>query len=671
MRMAGSPEDGLAALKQVPIHSVPAGYAHLRARYAWTEALALESIGRLDVARDRFDAAIAVLSRAGEAENLSATSNHAAEMNWDLGDRGEAWRTEIGALALAAGLPVSTRRNVVFLTAGFFALAEDLPEAALAFYDDLVTSLEHASTPIGAPDAYAQRARTFLQLGRRADALHDLQRAEQAVAAIDDPVLGPRAGAGLVVLRAELFEETDPARAAADVTRALEYYGRTASPTRLARLLELRARARRRLNDLDGAAADLQGAVDSFEHDRGRLRAPQDRMQALDIERSAAHDLVEHQFIERHDEAAAFRATERNRAGGLLDAWDLSELSSVDPVQLHTRLTADVAVVYFTVLRDRVVTWILTSTERQVLVWPARAREVAADVGKIRQAVLEGADIAALRRVGGPLIDHLLRPAIDRISPSARIVIVPDETLFGVPFGALPDQSLTPLLATHVVAVAPSLTAFLAASARLRGFSASDVLAIGDGHDPASSRLPRIAAADAEARQVASLYPKATVLVGQDATRARVTSQQTDVLHFSGHAVINNEYPLFSRLLLAPDGPYGAELLGNDILNMRYRRTGVVVLGSCEGAAGRFIRGEGAVSLAQIFLDAGVPSIVGSLWPVDDRSGPLLVGFHRYLRQDLDPASALAHSERDLLRQVGVGAAVEIWGGFQAVGGVR
>ena len=275
------------------------------------------------------------------------------------------------------------------------------------------------------------------------------------------------------------------------------------------------------------------------------------------------------------------------------------------------------------------------------------------------------------------LFDALIAPALaaadSATRPKARIVFVPDGPLHGLPFAALPDASARALLETRTVATAPSLEAFLAASARLKVFDPASVLAVGDGHDPVTSGLPMLPNADREARAVGDLYPRRVVLVGQDATVARFLAAPARVVHFAGHSVLNERYPMLSRMLLARDARAGdvGWLLATDIAAHRFDHTDVAVLATCEGAAGRRVDGEGAVSMARAFFAAGVPAVVASLWPVDDDLQTLAIEFHRALRVQRDAAAALRRGQLAILEERGRSAPVRAWGGFIMLGGMR
>jgi CHAT domain-containing protein len=214
---------------------------------------------------------------------------------------------------------------------------------------------------------------------------------------------------------------------------------------------------------------------------------------------------------------------------------------------------------------------------------------------------------------------------------------------------------------------------FLAASARLAHFAPDDVLAIGDGHDAATSGLPILPRADAEAVEISRLYNRRTLLVGREATRSRVLAARAGVIHFAGHTVLNERYPSMSRMLLSPS-PAADEpgwLLSSEITRAHFGRTSVVVLASCEGAAGRVIEGEGAISIGRAFFTAGVPAVVASLWPVDDDLQTLMTTFHEALREHRDPGRALREGQLALWRERGPHTPVRVWGGFIMIGGLR
>ena len=81
-----------------------------------------------------------------------------------------------------------------------------------------------------------------------------------------------------------------------------------------------------------------------------------------------------------------------------------------------------------------------------------------------------------------------------------------------------------------------------------------------------------------------------------------------------------------------------------------------------------FRSGDDLVGLTRAFLFAGTPSVLASLWEVNDRSaGFLMHGFYGSLR-NVDKATALAHAQRGMHVRHGRYAHPYYWGSFILVG---
>lgn len=100
------------------------------------------------------------------------------------------------------------------------------------------------------------------------------------------------------------------------------------------------------------------------------------------------------------------------------------------------------------------------------------------------------------------------------------------------------------------------------------------------------------------------------------------------VLHLATHAIVDDQYPMNSRLLFTPsadsleDGNlYAWELYGLQL------EADMVVLSACNTGYGKIQRGEGVMSLGRAFAYAGCPSVVMSLWPAQDQATADLMGY--------------------------------------------
>jgi CHAT domain-containing protein len=157
--------------------------------------------------------------------------------------------------------------------------------------------------------------------------------------------------------------------------------------------------------------------------------------------------------------------------------------------------------------------------------------------------------------------------------------------------------------------------------------------------------------AEREARVVGQGTPGATVLVRADATEAQVKKllESAGIIHFATHGELSESDPLSSALLLVPgDGEDGRlevrELLGLDL------HARLVVLSACETGLGKLSRGDELVGLQRAFLYAGTPTVVTTLWKVDDRASYELVrSFYEHLKKT-GAADALRQAQLETMR---------------------
>jgi CHAT domain-containing protein len=142
---------------------------------------------------------------------------------------------------------------------------------------------------------------------------------------------------------------------------------------------------------------------------------------------------------------------------------------------------------------------------------------------------------------------------------------------------------------------------------------------------------------------------------GSDATEERVKSGEVESferIHIAAHAHLNEESPLLSALVFTQDEDPREDgfLMMREIYDLRLDAD-LVVLSSCETAAGRQYEGDGVVALARPFLAVGARSTVVSLWRVDDRStASWMDSFYETLTRDDDKEKALADAREAMLR---------------------
>jgi CHAT domain-containing protein/tetratricopeptide (TPR) repeat protein len=158
-----------------------------------------------------------------------------------------------------------------------------------------------------------------------------------------------------------------------------------------------------------------------------------------------------------------------------------------------------------------------------------------------------------------------------------------------------------------------------------------------------------------EVEELVKFFDKpSTLLYETDATRPAVENGlgKSTHLHLSCHGQFNAEDSLSSGVILSN----GEMITLRDLIaRPMLKGTRLAVLSACQTAITDFDKlPEEAIGLPAGFLQAGVPGVVGSLWPVNDLSTALLmIKFYEYhLRGDaktgegpLPPASALRKAQ--------------------------
>ena len=150
------------------------------------------------------------------------------------------------------------------------------------------------------------------------------------------------------------------------------------------------------------------------------------------------------------------------------------------------------------------------------------------------------------------------------------------------------------------------------------------------------------------------VYPESAVYVKKEASeeKSKSLSPSYDILHFATHAQLNEDDPLSSAVLLAKGGKEDGRLEVREIFGMDLKAN-LVVLSGCDTALGKLSTGDELVGLTRAFIYAGTPSVVASLWSVEDGStAQLMASFYRNLKT-MSKAEALRQAQLELIRGEG------------------
>ncbi|HET6975213.1 MAG TPA: CHAT domain-containing protein [Pyrinomonadaceae bacterium] len=302
----------------------------------------------------------------------------------------------------------------------------------------------------------------------------------------------------------------------------------------------------------------------------------------------------------------------------------------------------------------------------------------------------------AIKTPARRLYELLLSPAEAQLKGVTKLVIVPDGPLWDLPFQALHRGPRGYLLEDYAISYAPSLSVLRDMNAKAAALSSKstrpqsvhpELFAIGNPNlnRETTTRVSALRSeetleplpdAEREVNTLKQLYgnDRSKVLIGEQATEEEVKREagKYSLLHFATHAILDDQNPMYSRLMLASatgDTREDGLLEAWEVMNLDLSAA-TVVLSACQTARGRFGIGEGMIGMSWAMFVAGSPAVVVSQWKVDSaRTTDLMVEFHRNLLRGKSKSEALQLAAKKLLR--GNYNHPAYWAGFVLIGSER
>ncbi|HEY9823535.1 MAG TPA: CHAT domain-containing protein, partial [Candidatus Sericytochromatia bacterium] len=278
------------------------------------------------------------------------------------------------------------------------------------------------------------------------------------------------------------------------------------------------------------------------------------------------------------------------------------------------------------------------------------------------QAALQETEAQAIRRLQ-KLHQLLIQPIAQFLptDPNERVIFIPQNELFLVPFPALQDASGKYLVEKHTILTAPAIQVLQLTREKRRSVSGSDVLVVGNPTMPSITpqmggtpqQLPSLPGAEKEALAIANLL-NTKPLTGNLATKQAIEQQmpKARIIHLATHGLLDDFKGLGvpGAIALAPEGNDDGLLTSSEIFDLKLNAE-LVVLSACDTGRGT-ITGDGVIGLSRSLITAGVPSLIVSLWSVPDApTASLMTEFYQNLQQSPDKAQALRSAMLTTMKQ--------------------
>ncbi|RXQ95095.1 CHAT domain-containing protein [Ancylomarina salipaludis] len=289
---------------------------------------------------------------------------------------------------------------------------------------------------------------------------------------------------------------------------------------------------------------------------------------------------------------------------------------------------------------------------------------------------------------------QLMIEPYEEVIENKHLIIIPEGKLAYVPFGVLLKEKGNPetmsyrnldyLIRHNPISYQNSAT--IAYKHPEKGFSTSSskkLLAFAPSYDNVSDtilvtrqvqnkKLYPLPGAKIEVENISKIFKGETYLDEfASETKFKERAEGFDILHLAMHTILDDENPMYSKLVFSQMGDSLNDGLLNtyEIYNMNLKAR-MVVLSACNSGDGKFLKGEGVMSLARGFFYSGCPSLIMTLWTVEDLSGSkLMSSFYKYLSQSFPKDVALQQAKLDYLESAdALKSHPYFWSGYVAIG---
>lgn len=297
-------------------------------------------------------------------------------------------------------------------------------------------------------------------------------------------------------------------------------------------------------------------------------------------------------------------------------------------------------------------------------------------VESVRKLLSDNGDTGLIDFWSKHLYQSIVKPVINEVTGS-KLKIVTDGFLGYIPFEILQDEKGKFLFENFLVSYDYSAKTYLYNEGRPKGNSkilafAPDFGLADNSTDVVRSSISALPGAEKEIKDLSGILD-GKFMYGIEATESLFKQEALEygILHMATHAIVDDEAPDNSRLILSVKGDSlnDGYLHAYEVYNLKLNAS-LATLSACNTGYGKVEKGEGVMSLSRAFAYAGVPATVVSLWPASDQSTPKLMKlFYANLDEGQPKDLALNNARKQYLKSTnGKGTHPFYWGAFVLIG---
>jgi CHAT domain-containing protein/Flp pilus assembly protein TadD len=298
---------------------------------------------------------------------------------------------------------------------------------------------------------------------------------------------------------------------------------------------------------------------------------------------------------------------------------------------------------------------------------------------------------------GHSLYQFLIAPLLYKLKGKSHLSIVPDRSLYLLPFEALVAEEGKYLIENYAISYLPNLALLAQMKERQPTYAqtglamglaeyaplsreggsivqsieeipilqmeAQDKIQAGEDLDPLYAKVgvqgwPTLPHVHRELSAIQQQLPGCEVVEGEKVTPSWIRQQAKDgqlsqyrILHFANHGIAIPAVPHLSALVCHKDAS-GSRYLNASEIEALSLCAELVNLSACETGLGEIIASIGMSGIAYSFLKAGAKSVQASLWEVHDEWTTLFntAYYRELLAQNWDYPATLAIIKRECIK---------------------
>jgi tetratricopeptide (TPR) repeat protein len=554
-------------------------------------------------------------------------------------------------------------------------------EEALALYEQALTIYREVGDRAGEGTILTNIGRVYKEQERYEETIDYYQQAMDIFEAVRATAGSEEGRAGFIAQHAPLYTQSTNLFHQLNQEEAAFF---TSERGRARTFLDSLATGEVQLSD--NAAANLLAQEQEAYTQRQAVRDALAQARALNPPDPVLVADLEAQLVEAEQAYATVQAKIEARHDQLADLVPGRSQNVLGVPKVQTLLDEQTTLLAYYVLDEQTLVFLITPDNFEVIELDVSQEELTNKVNRFRKLV-DLKDTDTTREAAQELHQMLIAPLSPPLSPPqggteggiSRLMIIPHNVLHYLPFAALLDLETEQfLLERYSLVTLPSASAlpFIqensshppAGSEPAGGFA----LVIGNpttGDFDATVSLTvereglgALPFAEEEAKAIAALYG-VEPLLGKAATEGAVRERvaEAGIVHLAAHGYYNPVAPLSSLIALAPDDPstgsgqattYDGWLTVGEVYGLDLSQTDLVVLSACQTQLGELSAGDELVGLTRAFIFAGTPTVVASLWNVDDEATSLLMErFYTHLKEGISKAEAMRQAQLETMAE--------------------